>query len=297
MLSPGATLQKRYRVVRLLGKGGMGAIYEAFDQRVSCVVALKETLVGTNNEAREAFQREAALLANLRHAALPKVMDYFGEGNGEFLVMEYIAGDDLSELLEKQSGPSSVLQVLEWANQILKLLDYLHTREPPILHRDIKPANLKVTAQGEIFLLDFGLAKGAAGHMAPEAAGRSFYGYTPVYAPIEQIHSSGTDPRSDLYALGATLYDLLTGKPPIPAAVRFEALENNQPDPLLPISQLNSQVSTDESALVQWALAMSRRDRPASAAEMRNVLRGLLEKRRREDDAKRAEITLTTELL
>jgi len=297
MLSPGTTLQNRYRVVRLLGKGGMGAIYEAFDQRVSCVVALKETLVGANNEAREAFQREAALLANLRHAALPKVMDYFGEGNGEFLVMEYIAGDDLAELLEKQSGPTSVLQVLEWANQILKLLDYLHTREPPILHRDIKPANLKVTAQGEIFLLDFGLAKGAAGHMAPEAAGRSVYGYTPVYAPIEQIHSSGTDPRSDLYALGATLYDLLTGKPPIPAAVRFEALENNQPDPLLPISQLNSQVSTDESALVQWALAMSRRDRPASAAEMRNVLRGLLEKRRREDDAKRAEITLTTELL
>jgi len=295
MLSPGTTLQNRYRVVRLLGKGGMGAIYEAFDQRVSCVVALKETLVGANNEAREAFQREAALLANLRHAALPKVMDYFGEGSGEFLVMEYIAGDDLAELLEKQSGPTSVLQVLEWANQILKLLDYLHTREPPILHRDIKPANLKVTAQGEIFLLDFGLAKGAAGQMAPEAAGRSVYGYTPVYAPIEQIHSSGTDPRSDLYALGATLYDLLTGKPPIPAAVRFEALENNQPDPLLPISRLNSQVSTEESALVQWAMALSRRDRPASAAELRTVLRGLLEQRRREDDAKRAETTLTIE--
>ncbi len=295
MLSPGTTLQNRYRVVRLLGKGGMGAIYEAFDQRVSCVVALKETLVGANNEAREAFQREAALLANLRHAALPKVMDYFGEGSGEFLVMEYIAGDDLAELLEKQSGPTSVLQVLEWANQILKLLDYLHTREPPILHRDIKPANLKVTAQGEIFLLDFGLAKGAAGQMAPEAAGRSVYGYTPVYAPIEQIHSSGTDPRSDLYALGATLYDLLTGKPPIPAAVRFEALENNQPDPLLPISRLNSQVSTEESALVLWAMALSRRDRPASAAEMRGVLRGLLEQRRREDDAKRAETTLTIE--
>src|SRR5438552_18191034 len=95
-LSANSILQNRYRIVRQLGAGGMGTVYEAIDQRVSCVVALKQTLLGTNAEARDAFQREAALLANLRHASLPKVMDYFGEGDGEFLVMEYIAGHDLA---------------------------------------------------------------------------------------------------------------------------------------------------------------------------------------------------------
>lgn len=112
MLVPNSILQDRYRIVRLLGKGGMGAVYEAIDQRVSCVVALKETLVGTNNEAREAFQREAALLANLRHASLPKVMDYFSEANGEFLVMEYIVGHDLAELLELRGSAFPQEQVL-----------------------------------------------------------------------------------------------------------------------------------------------------------------------------------------
>src|SRR5215831_15235795 len=156
MLSPNTILQNRYRIVRKLGEGGMGAVYEAIDQRVSCVVALKKILIGGSNEIREAFQREAALLANLRHASLPKVMDYFGESDGEFLVMEYIAGHDLAELLELRDGPFPLEQVLSWADELLKLLEYLHTREPPILHRDIKPANLKVTGEGEIFLLDFG---------------------------------------------------------------------------------------------------------------------------------------------
>ena len=165
MLTPNSILQNRYLIVRLLGKGGMGAVYEAIDQRLSCVVALKETLVGSNPEARQGFQREAALLANLRHASLPNVMDYFGEGQGEFLVMEFIAGQDLAELLVLRDAPFRESKVVRWANDILKLLEYLHTREPAIIHRDIKPANLKVTTEGEIFLLDFGLAKGAAGQM------------------------------------------------------------------------------------------------------------------------------------
>src|SRR4030095_11255317 len=157
MLVPNSILQNRYLIVRELGHGGMGTVYEAIDQRVSCVVALKQTLVGANTPAREAFQREPPVLANLRHASLPKVMDYFSEGDGEFLVMEYIAGTDLAQLLEEQAAPFSQDQVVVWADELLKLLDFLHTREPPIVHRDIKPANLKVTSGGEIFLLDFGL--------------------------------------------------------------------------------------------------------------------------------------------
>ena len=232
MLASNTILQDRYRIVRLLGKGGMGAVYEAIDQRVSCVVALKETLVARESEARHAFQREAALLANLRHSSLPKVMDYFDEPQGDFLVMEYIPGNDLAELLSLRDAPFSQEQVLRWAIELLRLLEYLHTREPPILHRDIKPANLKATKQGEIFLLDFGLAKGSAGQMATIETSKSVSGYTPVYAPLEQILGQGTDPRSDLYALGATLYHLLTGQTPVSAPARFDAVQNDRPDPL-----------------------------------------------------------------
>lgn len=272
MLAPNSTLQNRYLIVRELGHGGMGTVYEAIDQRVSCVVALKQTLVGANTPAREAFQREAALLANLRHPSLPKVMDYFSEGDGEFLVMEYIAGHDLAELLEQQQSPFPQDQVLVWADELLKLLDYLHTREPPILHRDIKPANLKITREGEIFLLDFGLAKGAAGQMATVRTGGSVHGYTPLYAPLEQIHGQGTDPRSDIYSLGATLYDLLTGQPPVAAPVRFDAVENERPDPLPPANRLNSRVSSVVAEVIQRAMSLNRRNRFSSAAEMRDAL-------------------------
>jgi len=273
MLSANSILQNRYRIVRQLGAGGMGTVYEAIDQRVSCVVALKQTLLGTNAEARQAFQREAALLANLRHASLPKVMDYFGEGDGEFLVMEYIAGHDLAALLDLRGHPFPQEQVVRWADQILKLLEYLHTRQPPILHRDIKPANLKVTDQDELFLLDFGLAKGATGQMPTVQTDRSVYGYTPVYAPLEQIHGRGTDPRSDLYALGATLYHFLTGQAPPGAPARFDAIENDQPDPLKSILEINRKIDSAVARVIQNAMALSRRDRPQSAADMRHALR------------------------
>src|SRR3989440_2470433 len=272
MLSANSILQNRYRIVRQLGAGGMGTVYEAIDQRVSCAVALKQTLLGTNAEGREAFRREAALLANLRHASLPEVMDYFGEGDGEFLVMEYIAGHDLAALLDLRGHPFPQEQVARWADEILKLLEYLHTRQPPILHRDIKPSNLKVTDQGELFLLDFGLAKGATGQMPTVQTDRSVYGYTPVYAPLEQIHGRGTDPRSDLYALGATLYHLLTGQAPLGAPARFDAIENDQLDPLRPIAELNPQIDSAVAFVIQSAMALRRRDRPESAADMRHSL-------------------------
>ena len=272
MLAPNSILQNRYRIVRLLGEGGMGAVYEAIDERVSCLVALKETMVGPNTEARRVFQREAALLANLRHPSLPKVMDYFSEGDSEFLAMEFISGHDLAEFLELRGSAFPQARVLQWADDVLKVLEYLHSRKPPILHRDIKPSNLKVTKQGELFLIDFGLAKGAAGQMATLDTSRSVLGYTPVYSPLEQIHGRGTDPRSDLYALGATLYTLLTGENPLDAPTRFAAIDDEQPDPLRPAHELNPQVSPAVSVVVMRAMAISRRQRPSSAAEMRQAL-------------------------
>ncbi len=250
----------------------MGTVYEAIDERVSCVVAVKETLAAKDGEARRAFEREAALLANLRHASLPKVMDHFAEDGGQFLVMEYVPGYDLAELLEMRGAAFPPAQVMQWADELLKVLEYLHGRTPPILHRDIKPSNLKLTRQGEIFLLDFGLAKGSAGQMPTLLTSRSVRGYTPVYASLEQIHGKGTDPRSDLYSLGATLYHLLTGTPPKDAPTRFDALEDEQPDPLLAIDEINPQVSPAVAAVIHRAMAVSRRARPANATEMRRAL-------------------------
>ena len=269
MLKPDTILQNRYRVQRELGHGGMGTVYEARDQRLNCIVALKETTSGGSEESRRAFEREASLLGNLRHPSLPKVMDYFTEGDGDFLVMEFIPGDDLAALLDAHGKPFSQTQVLRWADDLLKILEYLHGQQPPILHRDIKPSNLKVTREGEIFLLDFGLAKGTAGGMSALATSRSVYGYTPVYASLEQILGQGTDPRSDLYSVGATFYHLLSGSAPADAPARFNAIEDEESDPLRPIEQLNPNVLSSVAAVLHRAMAVNRRHRPASASEMR----------------------------
>jgi formylglycine-generating enzyme required for sulfatase activity len=272
MLPSDKILQNRYRVLRELGHGGMGTVYEALDQRINCIVALKETIAGSNEEARRAFEREASLLGNLRHSALPKVMDYFGEAEADYLVMEFIPGQDLAQLLEQRGCPFPETDVLRIADDLLKALEYLHGQQPPILHRDIKPANLKLTEQGEIFLLDFGLAKGTAGQMPTLLTSRSVYGYTPVYASLEQIHGQGTDPRSDLYSLCATLYHLLTDVTPTDAPTRYNAVEDDQADPLRALIQINPLVSANVAAIIHQGLAMNRRQRPASAAEMRQAL-------------------------
>jgi formylglycine-generating enzyme required for sulfatase activity len=260
----------------------MGTVYEALDQRVNALVALKETNVVADDKSRREFESEAGLLANLQHQALPKVMDYFTEGGSEFLVMEFIPGYDLLDLLTRRGSPFHLNLVLRWADAVLELLEYLHQRQPPIIHRDIKPANLKLTQQEEIFLLDFGLAKGKAGQMATLLTSRSVRGYTPVYAPLEQILAQGTDARSDLYSLAATLYHLLTNIPPADAASRYQLLEDGKPDPLLAVHQLNPQVPPQVANVIHQAMAISRKNRPKSAAVMRQSLRHA------EDEAKRA---------
>lgn len=137
----------------------MGTVYEAIDLRLRNVVAVKQ-MTAAGFEADQAFEREAALLASLRHACLPVVIDYFIDQMGRFFVMQYIDGEDLSERLSRQQGPCSVQDVRSWALTLLTTLDYLHSHVPPVVHRDIKPSNLRVTARGELVLLDFGLAKG-----------------------------------------------------------------------------------------------------------------------------------------
>jgi serine/threonine protein kinase len=271
-LLPNTTIHERYVVRRTIGQGGMGAVYEASDERLGNTVALKQMLL-SGQQFSTAFQREARLLAGLRHAALPKVTDYFTDAHGQFLVMEYIPGSDLGSLLGQRGRPFAVQEVLGWADQILQALEYLHCQQPPIVHRDIKPQNLKMTPGGDIVLLDFGLAKGMGSIGSQVATTASLFGYTPNYAPLEQIQGSGTGPASDLYALGATLHHLLTGMPPANALERAAAAAQGQPDPLRPAHELNPDVPPSVSAALVSALSLDPNRRPPSAAALRAALR------------------------
>jgi serine/threonine protein kinase len=281
MLAPETILQNRYRIVRKIGQGGMGAVYEAIDQRFNSRVALKQSLV-SDHRLGKAFEREARTLNALRHPALPVVSDYFNEGEAQFLVMQFVSGDDLGTILGKRKErvapvgvpkPFEPEEVLDWADQMLDALDYLHTQQPPIIHRDIKPQNLKLAGRGQIVLLDFGLAKGAPPEAARTDSSVSIFGYTPVYAPLEQMKGAGTDPRSDLYSLAATVYHLLTGYQPPDALTRVADITDGQVDPLRPIDKLNPAVPPSVAALFSQAMSLNRDMRPPSAADMRKILR------------------------
>src|SRR5438105_4377770 len=271
MIVTGTTLQQRYRIDKQIGQGGMGAVYVATDERFGSTVAIKETLCMDEN-FRKAIEREARLLNSLKHSALPRVSDHFAEDEGQFLVMEYIPGEDLSDMLKARGAAFPVPDVLAWADQLLDALEYLHAQEPPVIHRDIQPQNIKLLPRDQVVLLDFGLAKGAPLQTRVTATG-SLFGYSFNYAPIEQMQGSGTDPRSDLYSLGATLYHLLTGTTPPDALARATAVLNAEPDPLRPASEINPHVSAQVADVLARSLMQSAAKRFASAAEMRERLR------------------------
>lgn len=272
MLTANRILHDRYQIVRLIAQGGMGAVYEAIDQRLQSRVAIKQTTM--HGEAlSKAFESEARLLANLRHAGLPRVMDHFIDENGQFLVMEYIAGNDLGIVLKQNQSGFPVDQVLDWADKLLDTLDYLHSQQPPIIHRDIKPQNIKLSERGEPILLDFGLAKGSAAFStALNEQQHSLYGYTPQYAPIEQINGTGTDARSDLYSLAATIYHLITNQAPASTSQRTGEIAQGKPDPLIPINRLQPNVPLRLAAALQHALAIQAKDRFQSASSFREAL-------------------------
>ncbi len=271
MIETGTTLQQRYKIDKQIGQGGMGAVYVATDSRFGSTVAIKETLCMDDN-FRKAIEREARLLNSLKHAALPRVSDHFEERDGMFLVMEYIPGDDIAAMLENEEIKFSVDQVLKWADQLLDALDYLHNQELPVIHRDIKPQNLKLNSRGEMILLDFGLAKGNPTDAGHQTAAKSIFGYSRNYASLEQIQGTGTDPRSDLYSLAATLYHLLTRVPPEDALTRAMSVLSQRPDPLVPASSINPEVPRGVAGVLQKGMDLNASERPASAAEMRQML-------------------------
>lgn len=262
-LSSETTLRGRYKIIRQLGKGGMGAVYLAYDTSLETEVAVKCNL-NPSRESSTQFLREARLLATLRHSNLPRVIDHFILGQSQYLVMDYIPGDDLGTRLERE-GAQPVEKVLQWADQICSALVYLHNQNPPVIHRDIKPGNLKLMADGAVMLVDFGIAKAAD---TSQATATGAMGYTPGYAPPEQYGGARTGPYSDQYSLAATLYVLLTNQKPADSVQRLL----NQ-TVLTPLNLLNPKVPP----YIQWAIekAMSVRieDRFQGVAEFQKALK------------------------
>ena len=267
-------IQNRYLVVQMIGKGGMGEVYLAVDQRLGSAVALKRTMFKENPELGAAFEREAKILGRLRHPVLTKVIDHFVEGNDQYLVMEHISGDDLGKRLESAGKPFPLSWVMFWADQMLDALNYLHSHEPPIIHRDIKPENLKLTDDNHIVLLDFGLSKDFDTKSESASLGTgSVVGYSPYFASMEQVRGTGTDARSDIYSLSATLYQLLTNTIPSDSLTRADAMLGGLPDPVKPPSELNPEVNKEVSDVLLKGMAVRQDNRFDKAADMQKELR------------------------
>jgi outer membrane protein assembly factor BamB len=265
ILPQGAILQNRYEILKVLGVGGMGAVYQARDLRftgVARLCALKEMTSTTPDPqmrrlAIEIFEREANILASLNHPAIPKIYDYFTEGIRSYLVLEYIEGENLETFMGDTEELLPHKRVVGWAIQICDVLSYLHRQEPPIVFRDMKPSNIMLRPPNQVVLIDFGIARvfetGQKGTMIG----------TEGYSPPEQYRGIA-NPQGDIYALGATLHHLLTRRDP-----RLEPPFTFQEEPP---RLLNPAISEGLDAVVMKALEYDPGKRYASAEEMKAAL-------------------------
>jgi serine/threonine protein kinase len=259
-LESGSVLNNRYRIVGVLGQGGMAAVYKAIDENLGVEVAVKENLFTTEEYARQ-FRLEATILASLRQQNLPRVSDHFViEPMGQYLVMDFIEGEDLRQRLDRL-GPLPEQEVIIIGVAICDAIAYMHSREPMILHRDIKPGNVRITSTGHIYLVDFGLAKVVEGREATHTGARAM---TPGYSPPEQYGTARTDGRSDIYSLGATLFCALTDALPEDGLDRAM----NQTE-LSSIHKYNPKVSEHVIEIIEKCLAVHPEDRYQSAEELR----------------------------
>ena len=256
-------LHERYQITQSLRRGGMSAVYLADDVVLKVKVVVKENLYTTLDHSRQ-FRREATILASLRHPALPRVIDHFAiENAGEYLVMDYIPGEDLREVMERTGKPLLESEVVNIGASVCDALSYLHKCNPPIVHRDVKPANIKISPDGSIHLVDFGLAKL---YQSGELTTTGAQGITAGYSPVEQ-YAHGTDSRSDIYALGATLYNALTNTQPLDALER--AMGNDQ---LKPIRSINPAISEGIVRVVEQAMALEVDNRFQTADAFKKAL-------------------------
>ena len=264
LLPPKGMLANRYIIVQKVGQGGMGAVYQATDTRLGHkLVAVKEMSDAAitdpleKQQARQAFEREAQMLARLNHPNLPRVTDHFSEGGKQYLVMDFIEGQTLEEILNQILGFLDEKQVVDWGVQLCEVLDYLHHQQPPVIFRDLKPTNIMLDRDGKVKLIDFGIAR----LFKPgKAADTASFG-TAGYAPPEQYGKGQTDARSDIYALGATLHHLLTKRDPAQTPFHFP-----------PVRSLNSNVSGAVDQAIMRAVEQDPNQRWQSARQMQRAL-------------------------
>lgn len=245
-LSTSSILNQRYRIVNLVGQGGFGAVYRAWDMNLKKTVALKENL-DASPEGRKQFTREAEILAKTSHPGLPRVTDHFlVEGQGQYLVMDFIEGVDLLTLIQQNGGPLPESQVLAIMSQVSDALAYLHSQRPAVIHRDIKPQNIIITPQGQAVLVDFGIVKVSESLLTTKGA----RAYSAGYSPPEQYGQGGTNEQSDIYSLGATMYHLLTGQIPI------ESIQRTIGQSLTPPHQINAAISQRTENIILTAMQL-----------------------------------------
>lgn len=264
-LNKGTILEDRYQIEGILGIGGMGAVYLARDKRFSVVkyVAVKEIIAQVRDDAiRETlvanFEREANLLATVNHPAIPKIHDFFTIGKRSYLVMQYIQGQDLENILERTEGLMPVQQSVIWGIELCDVLHYLHTHDPePIVFRDMKPSNIMITPDNHVVLVDFGIAKEF------EAGQKGTMIGTEGYSPPEQYRGEAS-PQVDIYALGATLHHVLTGIDPRDEAP-FTFTER-------PLRQLNPEVQIELENVIDTALQYNSNERFKDANIMKDAL-------------------------
>lgn len=268
--APGVVLDNRYELLALLGEGGMGQVFKARHNRLGKIFAVKSLRHLSPDPAEQAkfldaFETEARTLAELDHPALAKVSDFFEMGQTHFLVMEFIDGKTLSRVVELAPKNLSERRVVQWTRELTDVLSYLHMQKPPVIVRDLKPDNIMIDSKRRLRLIDFGISK----RLKPGEGTREIVKGmgTAEYAPLEQYGSSTTDQRSDIYALGATLYFLLTEIAPPPAWKR--ASEGAEP---VPPSQVNPTVSPQFEELVLSMMALKRENRPQTIAEVVSLL-------------------------
>lgn len=279
-LSPGTVLSKRYKIEQLIGSGGYASVYRASDLTFGYTRAIKE-VSDPDPGVRNQFRLEAELLINSRHPNIPHGFHLIEDMNRLFLVMDYVQGKDLEELLNEsltqRSRPLEEAQVLKWAIAICDALDEMHNLKVPVIHRDIKPANIKITPDGEPILIDFGLAKLHQKGPTMTAA----QGVSPGFAPPEQYMAKGrTDARTDIYGLGATLYACLTGKDPpeAPARLLAQTGAGGVGMSLVAPRRMNQRISAETDRIVVKSLELSPNNRQQSAHQLSDELRASLAK-------------------
>lgn len=267
-LSQGQVINNRYRNVKLLGQGGFGAVYKAWDLNLKKPCALKENS-DVSPEAVRQFEREAVILAKLRHPNLPVVIDHFQiQGQGQYLVMDYIEGKNLEQIIITRKGPIGQQEAIFWIDQICDAVSYLHSQSPPIIHRDIKPLNIIIDSENKAMLVDFGISKI---YEVAKSTSRGARGISPGYSPPEQYGTGSTDEKSDQYSLAATLSYILTAKNP-PDAVDVMVNKVILPSP----KQFNPNIDISVNNSIIRAMSLYKEDRFASISEFQFEMRAII---------------------